>query len=792
MPEWKHLRILTGIFILIGVWYEDCLPDDLFIHPTSTVIEDREGMLLGARIADDGQWRFPERTSVPEKFKQAILQFEDREFYDHNGFNPNSMVRAMRQNLSSGRVVSGGSTLTMQTIRLMRKNPSRTFAEKAVEIVMATRLEFHSSKDQILAYYASYAPFGGNVVGIDAASWRYFGCSPERLSWGESATLAVLPNAPGLIFPGKNHDLLLDKRNRLLDRLHEIELISETDLQLAKAEPLPGRPHPLPTHAPHLLDRLIAEGFKGKRVRTTLDINVQLHANRMVELHHRELAVNGINNAAAIVVDVETGAVTAYVGNTNSMDAEHGGFVDIIKAPRSTGSILKPFLYASMLEDGFLTPDMLVADIPAHISGYVPKNYYPTYDGAVPAGNALSRSLNVPAVLMLRRYGVGRFHRQLKKMGMTTLNHPSGHYGLSLILGGAEANLWDLSSMYSNMGRTLVDFAAGEEAREIEPWYILAINGEETPEAKSGKATLSPGAVWSTFEALRKVSRPEGEAGWEHFEAPGQIAWKTGTSFGFRDAWAVGTSRNHVVAVWAGNADGEGRPGLVGVKAAAPLLFDIFDPLPTTDWYRQPWDDMHEISICSRSGHRASEICKEVEQQAVPKTSLATLSCPYHQLVHLDASASYRVDASCQHVDEMIHESWFVLPPAMEWYYKSHHPEYRILPEVRSDCAIASEERTPITIIYPKNESRIYVPIELDGTMGKTVFEAAHSDRSASLFWHLDEEYLGSTKNIHQLELRPEEGEHVLTIVDAAGHRLSQEFTIVGTADENDEVVDSP
>ena len=321
----------------------------------------------------------------------------------------------------------------------------------------------------------------------------------------------------------------------------------------------------------------------------------------------------------------------SYVGNVKNDDPEHGSDVDIIRAPRSTGSILKPYLYAGMLNEGAITPKMLIEDVPMVLSGYAPKNYNEKFDGAVPAQRALSRSLNVPIVKMLQDYGVPKFHNQLKKMGLTTINRPSSEYGLSLILGGAEAKLWDLCGAYGNMGAILNDYAIGAKPQPIGFSCIRDLRPGSPFEYH-----LVPGSVWETLKALLAVARPDDDANWQSFETSQRIAWKTGTSFGFRDAWAIGLTNKYVVGVWVGNADGEGRPGLVGVKAAAPILFDVFDRLPKTDWFSQPFDNMESVEICRESGHRASSICENIDTVLIPTTCLKTTVCPYHQTIHLD------------------------------------------------------------------------------------------------------------------------------------------------------------
>ncbi len=335
--------------------------------------------MLGARIADDGQWRFPKMDSVPQRFEKCILYFEDEHFYWHPGFNPVSISKALWNNLTTDSRL-GGSTITQQVIRLSRKNKGRTYFEKLIEIFQATRLEAGYKKKSILNLYASYAPFGGNVVGLETASWRYFGIPASELSWGQSAALAVLPNAPALIFPGKNEAILKQKRDALLLKLFQNEVIDETTYQLALDENLPGKPLPLPEIAPHLTEKIRRE-HPGKRIKTTIDFSLQQKVNNIAKEQHYKLSQNQIHNLAVLVLDVNTREVLAYVGNSPTT-REHNNFVDVIEKPRSTGSILKPFLFVSMLDSGEILPNMLVADIPTSVNGYVPENFDKQFNGA--------------------------------------------------------------------------------------------------------------------------------------------------------------------------------------------------------------------------------------------------------------------------------------------------------------------------------------------------------------------------------------------------------------------------
>ncbi len=774
----KHNKIKLAVTLILLISYYLCLPKHLFTAPTATVIESRDGELLGAYIAKDGQWRFPHNDSIPNKFKSCIILFEDEYFYKHPGFNPVSIVKALRDNINSGHVKRGGSTLTQQTIRLARKGKPRTYFEKFKEIILATRLEFRSSKNEILAYYSSNAPFGGNVVGLDAASWRYFNRNPKDLSWAESATLAVLPNAPSLIYPGKNQERLLKKRNTLLEKLLQNETIDSLAYNLSIAEGLPQKPYPLPRIAPHLLQK-IAQKQYGQRIKTTVKKELQTQVNRIVKSHYNHLRQNEIHNIAVLVLDVKTRKILTYVGNAPA-DKAHQKDVDVIDKPRSTGSILKPFLYAAMLDSGELLPNTLVPDVPTQFASYNPQNYNKEYDGAVTAKRALSRSLNVPSVRLLQQFGLDRFYHYLNQLQLKDLKYNANHYGLSLILGGAESNLWDLCKSYAAMSSTLNHFNDNSSQyfsnEFIEPTYLSNSTIDFGAFSKE-KTVFDAASIYLTFESMKEVNRPEGLENWQFFDSSKQIAWKTGTSFGFRDAWAIGTTKDYVVGVWAGNADGEGRPGLVGVQTAAPILFDVFDLLPNSDWFSKPFDEMQEIEICTKSGYRAAPDCEEREKQFVQLSGLKTKPCPYHVLVHLDSNSQYQVNTSCESISKITNKSWFVLPPLMAHYYKTKNPFYKYLPPYRSDCL--TEGSASMQFIYPKESAQFFLPKDFDGNTNALILKIAHSKPETTVFWYLDETFIGSTKAIHDMAVLPKQGKHLITVVDEFGNETKRWIDIL-------------
>lgn len=754
--KWIRACMAAAAGILLGT-YALCLPRDLFKGTAySAVLRDRHGELLGARIADDGQWRFPPGDTVPAKFSMAVTEFEDRWFRIHPGVNPVSLFKAAARNIKAGHVVSGGSTITMQVIRLSRGR-DRTLWQKTIECILATRLELRYSKDEIMALYAAHAPFGGNTVGLEAAAWRYFGKPSSELSWGEAATLAVLPNAPSMIHPGKNRDLLRKKRDRLLARLLERGKIDSSTFTLACSEPLPDAPVPLPQYAPHLLDRTISGESSPA---SAIDLSLQKRTSDVLERWGKELSGKGIHDLAAIVYDVRTLQVLAYCGNIGYSSGRSGSQVDILQAPRSTGSILKPLLYCAMLQEGMILPGTILPDIPVNINGFSPQNFDRQFYGAVPAADALARSLNVPAVHQLRKYGVPKFLELLKETGMTTLTRPADDYGLSLILGGAEGRPDEITRAYAMMAHIL------EYDGDIDEDSVFK-DGEDFP-------LKDRDAIWWTMDALKEVNRPD-EMDWKSVPSVRKTAWKTGTSFGFRDAWAVGVTPEYAVGVWAGNAGGEGVPGLTGAGTAGPVMFDIFNFLPATGWFEEPvYGEYAEVEVCRRSGCLKGPFCPDADTLRLPKSALRSQACPYHRPVTVTSDGKFRTDASDPDARTV---NMFILPPAMEWYYRRQHPEYLPLPPVRPGTA-AGDGYLPMEFIWPENGSAVTIPRQLDGSLKGFVCNLAHSNPSEEVFWHLDGCYIGSTRYIHQMTMMPEKGEHVVTVTDQDGNTLSVRINV--------------
>ncbi len=753
----KDVGLLTGVTVLVILFFAWPLPE--LNRPYSLVVNDRDGQLLSAQVADDGQWRFPIPDSVPFKVSTAIRLYEDEYFYWHPGVNLVSVLRAMRQNWIAGKTVSGASTLTMQVARMTLNRP-RTWWSKFLECLLTIRLELRKTKSELFRQYAAMAPFGGNVVGLEAASWRYFGRAPHLLSWGEAATLAILPNNPGIIYPGSSDTELLNKRNRLLKKLWAKGWMNDLAYELATDEPLPEAPLSLPREAPHLLTHYGSKGAV-RPLDATLSSKWQRLSKQLMREQHRALKANGVENLAAMVVDLKTGEVLAYQGNTDDRLVD-GHEVDVLQSRRSPGSTLKPMLFASALHKGLIQRRTLLPDVPSFFGGFSPKNFNRGYNGMVPAHQTLSRSLNIGFCHLLKAYTYQQFHYDLQRWGIGTLEQPADHYGLSLILGGCEVTPWELSQLYFSMYRKLAGL----------PNISIHFAGTGDPLTS---LDIDRDAIWQTFQSMTQLSRPEGERNWRNFNSSQLIVWKTGTSFGFRDAWAIGMNGEVLVIVWAGNADGEGRAALTGIQAAAPLMLQLMNRSShNRQWLKVLKPPMWQRPLCASSGLLPGPHCP-VEKYVVTKRAERMGTCPYHQQLVMDASGTYEVNSSCYPLADTKRAVHFILPPIPGYYYGQVKGDYQGRPPTFPGCLKNDES---VAIIYPNADSRIFIPIELDGSQGRVVLQAAHQKSGETLFWHIDQEFAGQTTDDHRLAVNLSKGGHELMVMDGNGRMQQIRFTV--------------
>lgn len=767
---------LSIVFVSLSLFFVIPLPNPLFPGDYSMVVRDRDGKILRAFLNKQQQWCFPpdENLPIPRKLKKSILQYEDRLFYQHKGVNPFSLIRALYQNISTGKRISGASTLTMQLCRLMQPK-ARTLPNKLLEILQSAKIELFYSKEKILRQYLTHAPYGGNIIGYQAASLRYFGKEPAKLTWSEAAVLAVLPNSPALISPITNRNYLREKRNRLLTRMSNRGIIDQPTFRLAVSEPIPDHEIPFPLAAPHLAQLLKNRSdIRNANSRTTIDLKIQRQMERIVRQHADYLATLGIRNAAAIIVETGSGKIKAYVGSQDFFDAESGGQVDGIQSARSTGSILKPFLYALSFDDGIILPSTLLKDVPSYFGSFSPSNANRKYSGLVTAKEALVRSLNVPAVRLLFTYGYYSFFIFLKEAGLTTLFRPPDDYGLPLILGGAEANLWDLAKLYRGLGN--FGKFSGLKIWERGGKNLQVSQFKQT----KNQVLISPGASWLTLNILKELKRPGSEYYWEQYQDQWPLAWKTGTSYGQRDAWAVGVNPQWTIAVWAGNFDGEPNRELSGARCAGPILFDIFNSLPRNPkkiWFEKPVTHLKTVKICLETGFQAGENCPHPVETEAPLSRKPLRICPYHQTIFVNLDESRQVCSLCWKPGHYKAENQLVYPPDVSQYLRERGQAISNLPPHKESCpGLVTGE--PLKIIYPGNQARLWVPREVNGLIQKVSLRAAHQKNEQTIFWYLDSTYLGETRRKHVKAVELPEGWHTLEVIDLNGNRDHTRFYV--------------
>lgn len=735
--------IFMAIFLYcLYVFFSFNPSGDPFIDRYSKTIFDRNGKILSIFLNKEQQWHIKEDDSINPKLKIAILTYEDKNFYSHFGFDMKAIFRSLYNNLSSKKR-SGASTITMQTIKLLNKD-ERTYFNKFKEIILAMRLESLYSKDEILQMYVNNAPYGGNIIGVKTASLLYFNKLPSNLSWGESALLAVLPNAPGLMHLNKNTNQLIHKRNALLEKLYAKGYITSDNLKLAMSEKLPNI-NRAKNIAPHLSIRL-AEKSDKVNIYSTILKPLQLKLESRLKSYHQHLLNLGIQNVAAIILDTKSAEVLAYGGSQDFFDIEGYGQIDGVVAKRSVGSVLKPLLYALAIDDGLITQDSKLVDAPTFFSIFKPKNASKKYYGLISARNALIKSLNVPFVGLLQSYGYDRFFFDLKNiLGFDDNNFE--RYGLSLILGTKELSMEDIAKIYLGLGNY-------GEFKNLK--YLI------DSKDSSKKQILSKGASYLTLDAMRYLDR----VGIENYYKNDKIfSWKTGTSYGRKDAWAAGTSPKYTIVIWAGNFDGSSNPNLFGVNIAGDLLFDILGDLGDLGGvFEKPRDSLHYVKIDAPTGYKYSDDYVDIKYKETlyPNDAKNLRKSPFLKNVFIDSSGNEVTSLDKGFINAK-KTTKLVLPISLIAYYK----EQKIT---------TSKNLKNLAILYPKRNIKIVRTRDFEGN-NELIARIANIDNS-EVFWYVDKKYLGvSTKSTMSLKL--DIGTHNLTIINSDGQSDNVEFSII-------------
>ena len=722
------------------------LPRDL-IPPLSQVIRFRDGTIMRAYLASDGRWRiWTPLEEIDPLLIEATICYEDRFFRYHPGVNPFSLMRAAWQNLRAGRIVSGGSTLTMQLVRLIEPRP-RTIRSKLIEILRAVQLELRLGKRRVLELYLNRAPYGGNFEGVGAASLAYFGKPPSKLSPAEVAYLVCLPQSPSTRNPlTGDPKLALRARNRVLRRMLERGLITGEEFERAIGEPIPRSVRRMPFNAPHAADYVRSLRPDGTDVITTLDRGIQRVVEGFVEAHMPRLRELGAYNASVVVIENSSRKIRALVGSPDYWDEEHGGQIIGFNISRSPGSALKPFLYALALQEGVITPRTALPDVPLKLGGFRPENFGRRYRGLVTAEEALARSLNCPFVELLRMTGYRRFLSLLERAGL-----PVGEreYGLTIITGGMEVKLIELTNLYVSLAR------GGRHG----PFRILKddplIEGE----------LLDPGAVSLTLKALSLRGRPDAPHG-SNFSSPKAVVyWKTGTSWGRRDAWCIGLTHDYTVGVWVGNFSGKGAEGIVGAVAAAPLTFDILAALGSSEReIPMALDHLVRVKVCPLSGLPPGEGCPEAVLTWAVRNGVPSRRCPFHKTILVESKTGRPASPWRRYrPGELERRTITVYPPLVAAFMG-----------LKADRSVKGGP-SKLRLIHPTDGAGYVLGLGLRNVRGVPV-QACGGE--GPIFWFADGRFVLRTEpgEAGFLSLGP--GEHEIVAVDSAGRSARARITV--------------
>jgi len=730
----------------------------------SRILFDSKGELLRVWLNKNEQYKFPKSEKISEKYKAAVLYFEDKRFYGHFGIDPIAVIRAIKQNVQAGRIESGASTITMQVARL--KNPGkRTFFAKLREAHAALRMELWKSKDEIFAEYSSIVPMGGNIVGIETACWRFFGHGSEEITWAQAALLALLPNRPSALNLEKERELLLERRNNLLKSLAKAGYIGTEILNSALEEPLPKMNTNWRFKTPHYAES-VSSLFQDQTIlHGTIDGKVQERLERIAKNYGQKIREHSDVNISVLITETQTGKIRGYLGSLEYYDSLSKGMIDGVRAHRSTGSILKPFLYALAIERGPYTPESLIEDVPIWFRGFSPQNADKSHSGILPLKEALTRSLNIPAVKILSDYGVEDFHFWLKNAGLNGLFRTPEEYGLSLILGGGEASLQELVPLYS----MLMNNGKRTELRWIEDSV-----------SQKNEQLLQEVTAYHIREILTSVKRPDFEQYHLQFNNQIPVAWKTGTSYGSRDAWAIGVNEQWTIGVWVGNFKGGSVANLSGSSAAAPLLFSLFNNLSDNKkelWKKPLYSNYESIEICRLSGYKATNICPRKRNVALPINRMQNQTCSCHKEIIISKIYGFEVCSLCWNAEDTLHIVEEHYSPAVRSVLRKTGREPKAETLHNPHCS-AKKEDVQFSIVYPENGARLFLPgSDALSNMGFVAI-AAHKQRDAELQWFLNGAFLGSTKDEHKMAVTVGSGEYRIGVQDSLGIYLEAKFRV--------------
>ena len=732
--------ITCGIYVRFDAENTEKIFEDRY----SVSVLDNNGKIIGVYLNKDEQWHLKSIDKIPEKLKTAVMVFEDKNFYSHNGVDFSAVIRALKDNIFEKRR-TGASTITMQAVK-MAQPKERSYFNKYLEIVHAFKLEKYYKKDEILKMYLNNAPYGGNVVGYKTASYMYFRKSPKELTWSEAALLAVLPNSPGLMNVEKNREKLIEKRNFLLKKLYEKNFINERQYRISLKEPVPDKRYSFPVLALHLVRRLVNENRDKKIIKSTINSEIQKKTEKAVKDYSEFLKLSGINNTAVLIIDNKNYEVTAYAGSQDFYDFKNNGQVDGITAKRSPGSLLKPFLYAKVIDEGIAAPQSKIPDVSLYFSNFSPQNANKKYYGMVEMRDALIKSLNIPFVELLKDYGEDKFFYFLKDI-LNFEDRNSERYGLSLILGTKEFTMEEIGILYSG----LANYGNFKNLKYTE---------ESTEEERQ---LLTKGASYLTLTTMRELERPGME---KFYREKNPVSWKTGTSHGRRDGWAAGITPEWTVVVWTGNFTGEGNPNLTGVYTGGNLLFNILKILPKTEKDFIMPSDLEKIEVDKETGYRLKY---DVPYKEIfyPKDAKPLKASPYYKKIFVNKNGE-EIDSRDESFNEREEKYILVYPLEVVNYFVRENLDV-------SNIFSEKTAKKTIKFIYPKNNLKIIVPKDFDGE--KSLIVKIANIKNQELYWYVNKEYAGKSRE-KERSFNFKKGEYEIAVVSESGETAKINFQV--------------
>jgi penicillin-binding protein 1C len=758
---WRRILIFSGLVILFFLILDFIFP--LKIQKDySTIIFARDSTVLHTYLTKDHKWRLKtELAEIIPELQKTLIYKEDKYFYYHWGVNPMAMLRASVRNWLYWKKTSGASTITMQVARLLEPK-SRTYFNKTWEVFRAFQLEWHYSKAEILQMYCNLIPYGSNIEGIKSASLFYFNRMPNQLSLAQIVTLTIIPNRPNSLVIGKNNPLIVNERNRWLKRLLQSKIFPEKNLRTALQENLNAFRLPAPNYAPHFCQRLKTENSSKSAIYTNLDWQKQEKVQQITFNYIRRLQLYNIHNAAVLVINNLSGAIEVYVGSADFKDKFNQGEVDGIRGVRSPGSTLKPLAYAMGMDKGFITPKRILADVPSSFSGFEPENFYKKFVGAISAEQALVQSLNIPAVKTLEEIGLSNFIKKLKQADFEQISKDEKKLGLSLILGGCGVTLEEMTSLYAAFAR---------QGRFQKPFFLK--NQNQSPSFQ----LVSAESAYLLAEILSTAKRPDMPSAFENTFRMPKVAWKTGTSYGRRDAWSIGFNAHYTVGVWVGNFSGEGVNNLIGAEVATPLLFDIFNTIdynPQGDWFKAP-KDLRVRYVCPESGLIPNEFCeKQIIDYYLAKAS-NTHKCQHLQELTVANDEKWTYCLTCLPGQGYQKKLYPNLSPEMLAYYTARGINFTKIPPHNPLCTRVLEENAPV-ITSPSPDKEYIVdrtsPPELQ-------LNCKVSNEVKTVYWYINEEFYKAAPPNEAVFFKPKLGMMKISCSDDKGRNAEIKIRIL-------------